>query len=57
MAEGIYERHVAGLIAVYRRKRDILLAALAFSKRGSEAMDTPDAADEAPAAAVTASVD
>jgi K(+)-stimulated pyrophosphate-energized sodium pump len=35
----------------------ILLAALAFSKRGSEAMDTPDAADEAPAPAVVASVD
>jgi 2-aminoadipate transaminase len=29
LAEGIYERHVAGLIAVYRRKRDVLLAALA----------------------------
>ena len=29
LADGIYERHVAGLIAVYRRKRDVLLAALA----------------------------
>jgi 2-aminoadipate transaminase len=29
LGEGIDERHVAGVIAVYRRKRDVLLAALA----------------------------
>jgi 2-aminoadipate transaminase len=29
LADGVYERHVAGLVAVYRRKRDVLLAALA----------------------------
>jgi 2-aminoadipate transaminase len=29
LAEGTYERHVAGLVARYRRKRDVLLEALA----------------------------
>jgi 2-aminoadipate transaminase len=29
LTEGVYERHVAGLRAVYRHKRDVLLAALA----------------------------
>jgi K(+)-stimulated pyrophosphate-energized sodium pump len=35
----------------------ILLVALAFSKRGSEAMDAEDPADSTPAAAATAAVD
>ena len=35
----------------------ILLAALAFSKRGAEAMDADNTADSTPAAAAVASVD
>ncbi|HEY1828737.1 MAG TPA: sodium-translocating pyrophosphatase [Acidimicrobiales bacterium] len=48
--------HTGARLAIAGVSLVILLAALAFSKRGSEAMDA-DSADSAPAAAATASVD
>jgi K(+)-stimulated pyrophosphate-energized sodium pump len=48
--------HTGARLAIAGVSLLILLAALAFSKRGSESMDA-DAADEVPAAAATAPVD
>ena len=47
------QHHTGARLAIAGVSLVILLAALAFSKRGSEAMDSPDAADETPAAAAT----
>ena len=49
--------HTGARLAIAGVSLVILLAALAFSKRGSEAMDAEDTADSTPAAAAVASVD
>src|SRR6202035_5125636 len=49
--------HTGERLAIAGVSLVVLLAALAFSKRSSEAMDSGDTADSTPAAAVAASVD
>ena len=49
--------HTGARLAIAGVALVILLAALAFSKRGSEAMDSQDTADSTPAAVSAASVD